>query len=582
MTSWPAAAARRAAAALLLAAATAAALPSALGAQERTLDIRSFRSEILVRRDGSLSVKETIVVHFQGEWNGIYRTIPVEYSTSQNLNYTLRLRVTGVHDEAGNELRTEQERQGGDLQVKAWVPDARDATRTVVFEYHVANALRFFPDHDELYWNVTGERWAYAIRAASADVYLPPEIAGVRTNAFIGAYGSQRQDAVVEQVGNVVRFRTRNPLGLHEGLTIVLGWNPGVVERPSTLARLAGFFFSNSLLLLPLLALWGMLLLWRRYGRDPELGSIAPKYEPPAGMTPAEAGTLIDQSCDMRDITATVVHLAVRGFLRIEESDREHLFGLFSSRDYTLVRLTGVDESELKEHERDLLAALFDDGPTVTLSSLQNRFYKKLPEVMNSLKGSLVSEGYYPRNPATVRLLFALGGAAAGFLVYLLGMALAAHRGTSPVTGVIAGVLSALVVAVVGWFMPARTMRGTAVLRDVLGFEEFLDRVESERFERVVDRPELFEAYLPFAMAFGVEKRWAKAFEGICQTPPDWYRGRHAGPFQTSLFVADMGRLSSAAGSTMQSAPRSSSGSSGFGGGGFSGGGFGGGGGGGF
>ena len=575
-----AAAARRAAAALLLLAATA--LPGGLAAQERLLDIRSFRSEILVRRDGSLHVKETITVRFQGEWNGIYRTIPVQYRTSQNLNYHLRLRVTGVHDEAGNELRSEQHRQGGDLEIKAWVPGARDATRTVVLEYQVANALRFFPDHDELYWNVTGERWAYPIREASADIYLPPEIKGVRTNAFTGVYGSVRQDVATEEVGNVVRFRTRNELGLHEGLTVVIGWNPGVVTRPSTLARLASFLISNLLLLVPLLALWGMLLIWRRYGRDPELGSIAPRYEPPAGMTPAEAGTLIDLTCDMRDITATVVHLAVRGFLRIEESEKEHLFGLFNSRDYDFVRLSGVDEADLKEHERDLLAALFEDGDTVALSSLQNRFYKKLPEVMDSLKSSLVSEGYYVRNPATVRALFIGAGVAVGFLVNLLGMALAAYRGTSPVTAVMAGVLTGLVIAIIGWFMPARTVRGTSALRDVLGFEEFLNRVESERFERVVDRPELFEAYLPFAMAFGVEKRWAKAFEGICQTPPDWYRGRGAGPFQTSLFVADMGRLSSAAGSAMRSSPRSSSGSSGFGGGGFSGGGFGGGGGGGF
>jgi len=119
MRSRPAAATRPASAALFFAASVAAAvLPATLSGQERTLDIRSFRSEILVRRDGSLSVKETIVVQFQGEWNGIYRTIPVEYRSSQNLNYTLRLRVTGVHDEAGNELRSEQERQGGDLQIK--------------------------------------------------------------------------------------------------------------------------------------------------------------------------------------------------------------------------------------------------------------------------------------------------------------------------------------------------------------------------------------------------------------------------------------------------------------------------------
>jgi hypothetical protein len=569
------------AAALALGAAFANLAP-ALSAQERQLDIRTFRSEILVRRDGSLSVKETITVYFQGEWNGLYRTIPVQYRTAHNLNYHLRVQVTGVHDEAGNELRTEQERQGGDLQIKAWIPEARDALHTVVFEYHVANALRFSPDHDELYWNVTGERWAYPIRSASADIYLPPEIAGVRTNAFTGAYGSVRQDVVVEEIGNVVRFRTRNELGLHEGLTVVAGWNPGVVERPGPWQRISGFLFANGLLALPLLALWGMLLLWRRYGRDPELGAIVPAYEPPRGMTPAEAGTLIDLSCDMRDITATVVDLAVRGFLRIEESEREHLFGLFSTRDYSFVRLTGVADAELKEHERDLLAALFEEGDTVALSSLQNRFYKKLPEVLDSLKGSLVAEGYYPRNPTTVRVLFALGGAAVGFLVYLLGMALAAHRGTSPVAAVLAAVLTGAVTAAVGWFMPARTGKGTRVLREVLGFEEFLNRVESERFERVVDRPELFERYLPFAMAFGVEKRWAKAFEGICQTPPDWYRGRGTGVFQTSLFVADMGRLSSAAGTTMRSAPRSSSGSSGFGGGGFSGGGFGGGGGGGF
>jgi len=560
----------------------AAALPGVVPAQERTLEIRNFRSEILVRRDGALSVKETITVEFHGEWNGIFRTIPVTYDNAQGLNYDLRVRVTGVHDEAGNELRHEQERQRGDLEIRAWVPGARDAVRTVVFEYQVANALRFFAEHDELYWNVTGDRWAYPIAQASAEVYLPPEIAGVRTNAFTGAYGSVRQDAAMEQVGNVVRFRTRNQLGLHEGLTIVVGWNPGVVERPSTLSRFFDLIFSNLLLLLPLLALAGMIALWRRYGRDPELGPIAPQYEPPAGMTPAEAGTLIDLSCDMRDITATLVHLAVRGYLRIEESDQEHLFGLFKSRDYTFVHLTGVADHDLKEHERDLLNALFEDGPTVELSSLQNRFYKKLPGVMDSLKASLVADGYYVRSPNTVRGLYALAAVAVGFGVYLLGMMLAAHRGTSPVTAVLAGVLTGLVIIAVGWFMPARTVRGTRVLRSVLGFEEFLERVESERFERVIDRPQLFEAYLPFAMAFGVEKRWAKAFEGIAQTPPDWYRGRRGGPFQTSLFVADMGRLNSAAGSTMRSSPRSSSSSSGFGGGGFSGGGFGGGGGGGF
>ncbi|NJD10622.1 MAG: DUF2207 domain-containing protein [Gemmatimonadetes bacterium] len=580
MRSWIAAAARAVAAAQLVAAKGQ--LPHGLCAQGRQLDILAFHSEILVRRDGSLHVKETITIRFQGEWNGIYRTVPVQYRASANLNYRLRLRVTGVHDAAGNELRTEEQRKGGNLEIRAWVPGARDATHTVVFEYQVANALRAFPDHDELYWNVTGDQWSFPIRDASADVYLPPAATGVRTTAFTGAYGSTRQDVTEETVANVARFHTRTELGLHEGLTVVVGWNPGVVARPSAFDRVRDFLLGNVLLLVPLVALWGMILLWRRYGRDPELGAIAPRYEPPTGMTPAEAGTLIDLSCDMRDITATLVDLAVRGFLRIEESEHEHLFGLVNSRDYTFVRLTGVDESDLKEHERDLLAAIFEDGPTTTLSSMHNHFNRTLTEVTDSQKASLVPDGYYPRNPTTVRTLFVIAGIVVGVGVHLLGMALAAQRGSSPVTAALAGVLTGLVVAIVGWFMPARTVRGTNALREVLGFQEFLNRVEAERFERMVDRPELFERYLPFAMAFGVEKRWAKAFEGICQTPPDWYRGYRGGHFQTALFVADMGRLSSAAGSPMQSAPRSSSGSYGLGGGGFSGGGFGGGGGGGF
>lgn len=552
-------------------------------AAQRTLEIRDFAAELLVRQNGSLRVKESITVDFRGEWNGIYRLVPLENRTRQGFGYTLQLRVTGVHDDAGRELRHELARKGGDLEIKVWVPGARDATRTVVLEYTVANAIRFSDQHDELYWNVTGDRWAYPIRAASADVYLPAEVSGIRTNVFTGAYGSVQQDADVEQVGTLARFRTRSGLGIYEGLTVAVAWNPGVVQRPTALGRLLGFLRSNLLLLAPLLALLVMLQLWRRYGRDPQLGAIAPQYEPPREMSPAEAGTLIDLRVDMRDVSATLVDLAVRGFVRVEESQDEHLFGLVKTRDYDFVLLRPRGEfGTLKEHERDLLESLFESDERVSLSSLQNRFYKKLPGITDSLKRSLVAGGYYVHNPNAVRALFALAGAIVGAAVYALGAWSAARYGTSPVTGPAAAVLTAIVVAVIGWQMPARTVRGTQTLRHLLGFEEFLERVEGDRFERVVDRPELFEKYLPFAMAFGVEKRWAAAFEGICSTPPDWYRSRHGGPFRTSLFVADVGRLSTATASTMRSAPRSSSGSSGFGGGGFSGGGFGGGGGGGF
>jgi len=148
-----------------------------------------------------------------------------------------------------------------------------------------------------------------------------------------------------------------------------------------------------------------------------------------------------------------------------------------------------------------------------------------------------------------------------------------------PVPFVIAAVVSALILIVFAQVMSARTEAGARALEHILGFEEFLRRVESEQFKRVIiGHPELFDKYLPFAMAFGVEKQFARAFEGIYTQPPQWYVGPSIINFNVSHFSSSMSHLGTVASTTMSSSPRSSSGS-GFGGGGSSGGGGGGGGG---
>ncbi len=152
----------------------------------------------------------------------------------------------------------------------------------------------------------------------------------------------------------------------------------------------------------------------------------------------------------------------------------------------------------------------------------------------------------------------------------------------APLTFMIAGIATGAIICGFGWFMPAHTEQGARALEGVLGFEDFLVHVESERFNRMIKTPELFEKFLPFAMALGVEKNWSKAFQGIMTQPPEWYRGSSYGPgFYPMMFANDLSSMSTRASSVMTSAPRGSGGS-GFGGGGSSGGGFGGGGGGGF
>jgi Predicted membrane protein (DUF2207) len=549
---------------------------------ERTLVIRSLDATIDVSADGSIVVEEHIVPLFTGSWNGIFRRIPVEYRTPQGLNYTLGLDIESVTDEEGRDLKYDISRERQYRKLRIWIPGATDTTKRVRLRYRVANGLRFFDEHDELYWNVTGDEWEVPIESTSARVRLPEGATGVRAVAFRGARGSTEQAAVrIETEG--VRVETTRPLAFREGLTIVVGWNPGVVHRPTAVERAASAVYSNLPLAIPPLVFFGMLRLWRARGRDPELASIATQYEPPDQMTPAELGTLIDGKPDMRDITATIVDLAVRGFVHITETETEHLFGLYSSKDYTFeLKKQPGEWGALKSHERDMLKAMFGSKASVSLSDLKNKFYKHLPGLKNDLYGMLVRQGFYSGRPDRVRMLYIVAGIVAGVGLVVLSSTVMNRFGMQPVAGVVAGILSALIIILFGWFMPSRTIRGTRELEKVRGFEEFLTRVESDRMDRTIKTPEMFERFLPYAMALGVADNWAKAFDGIYKEPPQWYTGPGGvHTFQPSRFTSSLGAMSTQAATAMASAPRSSGGS-GFGGGGSSGGGFGGGGGGGF
>jgi len=287
----------------------------------------------------------------------------------------------------------------------------------------------------------------------------------------------------------------------------------------------------------------------------------------------------------MRDITASIVDLAVRGYMVIEEVQKDRMLGLMHEKDYNFILQKDRSQwSALKAHEQALLDGFFSAGTageTISMDSLQNRFYKSLPVMRSGIFDSLVSQGFYRRRPDSVRSTYIGTGVIIGALMIWGGGALGRALGIAPVPFIVGGILSALVICVFGWFMPAHTEQGTRALEGVLGFEDFLNHVEADRFNRTIKTPQMFEKFLPFAMAFGVEKNWSKAFDGIMTQPPGWYRGGSGPIFYPVNFTSNLNSMSSRASSVMASAPRSSGGS-GFGGGGSSGGGFGGGGGGGF
>jgi hypothetical protein len=556
-----------------------AAAPAA--AQTRELVIERFASTIRVGRDASLDITEQIDPRFTGAWNGIWRAIPVEYRTAQGFNWSIRLQLLSATDENGHPLKVETSRERHYVKYKIWVPNARDATRHVVLHYRVQSGLRFFEDHDELYWNVTGDEWEVPIEQATARIELPAAAANIRAIAFNGAYGSTAQDPVISTEGTIVGLTMPHALNFHEGMTAVVGWNKGAVAEPSAGAKAWGFLATNWPLLLPIPVFLLMFTLWWRRGRDPRRLPVTVQYEPPDGLSPGEAGTLIDNSADIRDITATIVDLAVRGHLKIQEQEDEKLFGLLKGREFLFVRQRPAAGGDLKPHETKVLDGIFYNGAQVmALSDLENKFYRTIPGVKRAIFDRLVGKGYYQRRPDSVRGAWTVIAIVVGILIGFVGNILGQRWGMAPEAFVGGGVLSGLIILIFGFVMPARTVAGARALEKVLGFEEFLGRVDADRLERVVKTPELFEKGLPFAMAFGVAKQWSRAFKDIYVTPPSWYTGGNISHFNATTFSDRLSTMTSKAGSTLSSSPRSSSGS-GFSGG-SSGGGGGGGGGGGF
>lgn len=562
---------------------------------QRSWRLENFETTLEVQQDGSLVVTERLQPRFVGSFNGVFRTIPVDYRTPQGFDYKLFVHLDAVTDESGNKLRCQTSREGHYVKYKIWIPGAQDTVKTVVLRYSVENAIRYFDDHDELYWNATGTEWPVPIDQASALIKLPQGAAGpnLRAAAYTGPYGATASEADIEVTGSHVSVRTRHGLNFREGLTVVAGWDKGVVAQAGAITLAWRFLRANWMLGLPLVVFAFMFWLWSTRGKDPRLQeSVMVLYEPPEKLTPAELGTLVDNKPDLRDVTATLVDLAVRGYLRIEDKESKLLF--WKSHDYTFRLLKGSSEwGELKEHERELLQAVFTNatasGTSVDLSDLENEFYRKLPEIREALFKELIARRYYTKSPQSVKNTYILLGVLA-LLGAPIGLGfLAAWMGSSVLTAVIAGGLCGLIVLLFGLAMPARTVHGARIRNQVLGFEEFLSRAEKDHLARLVNSPQMFDKYLPYAMALGVEKKWARAFEDIYKQPPDWYRGDYSAGFRPSLLLANLNAMSTRAAQTFVSTPRSSSegsgfsssGSSGFSGG-SSGGGFGGGGGGAF
>ncbi|NQV13213.1 MAG: DUF2207 domain-containing protein [Parcubacteria group bacterium] len=549
--------------------------PGTAGYELYTEKIQNFDVNIVVNEDSSLEVTEKIVYDFaEYQKHGIYRDIPYKYK-ARGGRFSVKLSDFKVVDEKGTSYNYTVTKQGDKKRVKIGDADRYvSGVHTYLVSYKVQRALNYFNEHDELYWNVTGVEWQVPINWSGVTIKLPQTVAEdqLQTACYTGVYGSTASNCQLEIKENgEMTFITDGQLRAYEGLTVVVGWPKGVVTKPALLQRTVWFLQDNYYFFLPFLIFLTSFTYWWVRGRDPKMqGAVVAEYEAPDGLAPAEVGTVIDGKADNKDITAQLIDLAIRGYLKIKQTG-------MGKKDYQLVKLKEADSLE-RDFDKKLMEALFKGRNEVTMKDLENSFYKDMTAVGKLLYGAVTSKGYYAKNPKRAKFgclfvagvilgigAFFLGGVAANFF---LGVSL---------------FVSGVIMIVFSIFMPKRTKKGVETLRRIEGFKDFLRVTEKERLKfhnppKMI--PEMFEKFLPYAMVLGVEGKWAKNFENIYKQQPDWYEGYGGRSFSPMYLASSMSSFSSRSTSVMTSQPSSaSSGGSGFSGGGSGGGGGGGGGG---
>ncbi|HEY7758173.1 MAG TPA: DUF2207 domain-containing protein [Burkholderiales bacterium] len=566
-------------------------LSGAAGAGERIL---SFDSRIEIRPEGSLIVTETLRVRAEGDRirRGIFREFPTLYTDRRGNRTTVSFAPVSVRRDGAIEPYHTARRSNG---VALYIGDKdrflSPGEYTYEIRYRTDRQLGFFPEHDELYWNVTGVDWDFPIDAASAEVLLPAGASdeSVRLEGYTGPMGAKWQNYRALLRDGVARFETTRPLAPREGLTIVVMWPKGLVSAPSASARLRHFLRDNRPLTfgaLGLLCVLGYyLLMWRRVGRDPAGDVVIPRYQPPEGETPASMRYLQRMAYDNRCFVAGILGLAVKGYLTIEQQGG----GFLKKGKYTLHRTRG-SQTPLGPDEHALLREVLGARDTLLLDDENHAILRQAKSAHEvALKRKYLKSFFHVNGKWHALGIFLTGLAVALGVVapaiaggYGQDWFLLTPGGWATIT---LGAVALIANAVFGRLLKAPTREGRKRLDQIEGFRLYLDVAEGDELKLAGaprKTPGLFEAYLPFALALGVEQRWSQKFAGVFLTQghsPDWYHGDR-------WDANDLGGFSSSLSSSFDSAVSSAStapgDSSGGGGGGSSGGGGGGGGGGGW
>lgn len=537
------------------------------GAHANAEYIDSFSAEYDIAPSGEVTVIETIDYHFYGkERHGIFRTLLHVHPQEASVWYkkrTVEIEVLSVTRDGESEPFTVAE-QNAKTEIKIGDPDVVFSNlQTYIITYKIRGALSSGPEGAELYYNVTGNQWEVPISVASVRVVSP---ALLDTFAcYQGVVGDTKSCTSSIKDGAAVFF-TANSIQPGEGLTIATALDAGNVTV-QTFEAVTYLLFGSIMAFFWALFLIIYVFRFRRvhYKKMP----VIAQYEPYQGYLPMYTGYLFDTQLDPKDITAGILYLAEQGFIKISKTDRKVLFVIPVS-DYTITLqkpLSEIPTTFLKTVSELLFAAEAIVGTAVLLSSLTSERVKNAERILNlkrDLETDLKERGFLA---GTMTDFKAVLPKMLGAFLILFGWFFMVPDGAWLVLSVFLGTF----VILLFMLMPRKTVSWYEAQNHIAGFKLFLSVTDKERFDfhnAPENSPELFMQYLPYAVALGVEEKWAKVFEGITIAQPDWYEGGNITAFSAGALTSDISAFSTALASNSGVSGSSGGGSSGGGGGG--------------
>ncbi len=548
--------------------------------------IISYDVSINVETTGDLMVEEKITVNVEGLQikRGIFRDLPVRNRNGDKTRYNVLSVLRN-----GTKQHYQTEREGNAFRVR--IGDANrmldHGLHEYIIQYRVKKQIRFFEGRDELYWNITGSYWDFPIEQASARISLPAGATIQDVSSYTGSRGSTGSSARYFIDGNEHVIKTINGLPRRNGLTVSLSFDPGLIQRPSLFHRLLLSFVK----VLPLIGFaGGSIWIWRwlhnaylKVGVDPEKAPVTVQFDPPEDISAAAAAFIVSRSQPSNQmLLAALLQLGIGKAIRMDVEDKKHT---------TLTKGTGhLKNLNIGAAEEVFFEALFANGNTVSLDgSYDPKFTSAYRRLSAKMKGRYGRWFKWNHGYLISAVFFGIGLSVLTF--FILGVIGAPPHYMAWLAGGCVALIA--LYSVYAYLLPAPTKKGYRIRNHLLGFREYLKTAEAQYLnmgDASLNAPpvmsaKLYERFLPYAVALGVEKPWTKYFETVAPKDAEAFRSSWTDSTHWNT-VRDMQTalpaLSSSLGAARVAPSSNSSGSSGFSGGGFSGGGGGGGGGGGW